>query len=210
MIIEDDIFADFEPDPSRLFAAFDGFPAGDPGRQLVEDRLGGIPVAYIAADRMIEAIVDLKLATTLGNSLSRPRPCTIPCRRRLSTASRFLAAPPRRRNGAAHRRARSARPSRPMSSRAAACSSGPRCLTGSTPPRSPGRRKKSRLLRPAAPPQRLSVARLLALQRGHLRPSRDLRGARLGDGRGAPSAVNSRDTIARTLARPSSTSVVGT
>ena len=68
-IIEDDIYGDFESAPSPRLAALDGY------RRVLQ--IGGfsktvtaaLRVAYIAgrAD-WIEALVDLKLATTLGNS----------------------------------------------------------------------------------------------------------------------------------------------
>ena len=69
VIVEDDIYGDFETMPSPRLAAFDGFE-----RVLL---IGGYSKTVSAALRVsylagradwVEAIVDLKLATTLGNS----------------------------------------------------------------------------------------------------------------------------------------------
>ena len=69
VIVEDDIYGDFETMPSPRLAAFDGFERVHADRRLFEDRLAALRVSYLAgrAD-WVEAIVDLKLATTLGNS----------------------------------------------------------------------------------------------------------------------------------------------
>ena len=69
VIVEDDIYGDFESAPSPRLAALDGF------RRVIQ--VGGfsktvsaaLRISYLAgAAEWMEAIVDLKLATTLGNS----------------------------------------------------------------------------------------------------------------------------------------------
>ncbi len=69
VIIEDDIYGDFESNPSPRLAAFDGFERVLHVGGFSKTVTAGLRVAHIAgrAD-WIEAIVDLKLATTLGNS----------------------------------------------------------------------------------------------------------------------------------------------
>ncbi len=69
VIIEDDIYGDFEASPSPRLAAFDGFNRVVQVGGFSKTVTAALRVAYIAgrAD-WIDAIVDLKLATTLGNS----------------------------------------------------------------------------------------------------------------------------------------------
>ena len=68
MVIEDDIFADFESEPTPRLAAFDGlervFHLGSFSKMLS----ASIRCGFIAAPpRWIDALVDLKLATTFGS-----------------------------------------------------------------------------------------------------------------------------------------------
>ncbi len=68
MVIEDDIFADFESEPTPRLAAFDGlervFHLGSFSKMLSASiRCGFI----VAPPRWIDALVDLKLATTFGS-----------------------------------------------------------------------------------------------------------------------------------------------
>ncbi len=68
-IVEDDVYGDFESVPSPRLAALDGFSRVLQVGGYSKTVTAALKIAYIAgrAD-WIEALVDLKLATTLGNS----------------------------------------------------------------------------------------------------------------------------------------------
>ena len=68
IIIEDDIFADFEPEPAPRFAGFDGFDRVIQVGSLSKTVSAAIRCGYIAArPEWIEQLVDLKLAISQGN-----------------------------------------------------------------------------------------------------------------------------------------------
>jgi DNA-binding transcriptional MocR family regulator len=68
IIIEDDIFADFEPEPATRFASFDGFDRVIQVGSLSKTISAAIRGGYIAAKpEWIEQLVDLKLAISQGS-----------------------------------------------------------------------------------------------------------------------------------------------
>jgi DNA-binding transcriptional MocR family regulator len=68
VIIEDDIFADFEPEPATRFAGFDGFDRVIQIGSLSKTVSAAIRGGYIAAKaEWIEQLVDLKLAISQGS-----------------------------------------------------------------------------------------------------------------------------------------------
>ncbi|WP_158817148.1 PLP-dependent aminotransferase family protein [Methylocapsa sp. S129] len=68
IIIEDDIFADFEPEPAPRFAGFDGFDRVIQVGSLSKTVSAAIRCGYIVArPEWIEQLVDLKLAISQGN-----------------------------------------------------------------------------------------------------------------------------------------------
>jgi DNA-binding transcriptional MocR family regulator len=69
VIVEDDIYADFETTPSPRLAALDGYNRVIQVGGYSKTVTAALKIAYLAgrADWM-EALLDLKLATTLGNS----------------------------------------------------------------------------------------------------------------------------------------------
>jgi DNA-binding transcriptional MocR family regulator len=68
IIIEDDIFADFEPAPAPRFAGFDGFDRVIQVGSLSKTVSAALRCGYIAArPEWIEQLIDLKLATSQGN-----------------------------------------------------------------------------------------------------------------------------------------------
>jgi DNA-binding transcriptional MocR family regulator len=68
-IVEDDIYGDFESTPSARVATFDGFDRVVSVGGFSKTVSTGLRIGYlIARPDWIEPIVDLKLATTLGNS----------------------------------------------------------------------------------------------------------------------------------------------
>jgi DNA-binding transcriptional MocR family regulator len=68
-IVEDDVYADFEPLPSPRLATFDGFNRVVQVGGYTKTVTAALRVGYLVArPDWIEPIVDLKLATTLGNS----------------------------------------------------------------------------------------------------------------------------------------------
>jgi DNA-binding transcriptional MocR family regulator len=68
IIIEDDIFADFEPEPAARFAGFDGFDRVIQVGSLSKTISAAIRGGYIAAKpEWIEQLVDLKLAVSQGS-----------------------------------------------------------------------------------------------------------------------------------------------
>ena len=69
VILEDDIYGDFESAPSPRLAALDGYDRVVQVGGYSKTVTAALRVAYIAARAdWTEALVDLKLATTLGNS----------------------------------------------------------------------------------------------------------------------------------------------
>jgi len=69
VILEDDIYADFEASPSPRLSALDGYNRVLYVGGYSKTVTAALKVAYIAgAAEWIEPLVDLKLATTLGNS----------------------------------------------------------------------------------------------------------------------------------------------
>ena len=69
VIVEDDIYGDFESAPSPRLAALDGYARVLQVGGYSKTVTAAMRVAYIAGrPDWIEALVDLKLATTLGNS----------------------------------------------------------------------------------------------------------------------------------------------
>jgi DNA-binding transcriptional MocR family regulator len=68
IIIEDDIFADFEPTPAPRFAGFDGFDRVIQIGSLSKTVSAAVRCGYIAArPEWIEQLVDIKLAISQGN-----------------------------------------------------------------------------------------------------------------------------------------------
>ncbi|MFM0030857.1 PLP-dependent aminotransferase family protein [Paraburkholderia madseniana] len=68
LIVEDDIFADFEDEPAPRLAAFDGLARVVSIGSFSKTLSAAVRCGYIAARReWIEPLVDLKLATTFGN-----------------------------------------------------------------------------------------------------------------------------------------------
>ena len=68
-LVEDDIYGDFESTPSARVATFDGFDRVVSVGGFSKTISTGLRVGYvIARPDWIEPLVDLKLATTLGNS----------------------------------------------------------------------------------------------------------------------------------------------
>lgn len=68
-IVEDDIYGDFETAPSPRLATFDGFNSVIQVGGFSKTVTAALRVAYLVArPDWSEAIVDMKLATTLGNS----------------------------------------------------------------------------------------------------------------------------------------------
>jgi DNA-binding transcriptional MocR family regulator len=69
IIVEDDIFADFESQPSTRLAAFDGFERVIYVGSYSKTLSAAMRCGYIAARReWIEKLVDLRLATTFGGN----------------------------------------------------------------------------------------------------------------------------------------------
>jgi DNA-binding transcriptional MocR family regulator len=69
LIVEDDIFADFEPHPSVRLAGFDGLDRVILVGSFSKTLSGAIRCGHIALrPDWIEPLLDLKLATTLGNA----------------------------------------------------------------------------------------------------------------------------------------------
>lgn len=69
LIVEDDIFADFEERPSPRLAAFDGLERVIQIGSFSKTLSASIRCGYIAArGEWVEALVDLKLATSFGSS----------------------------------------------------------------------------------------------------------------------------------------------
>lgn len=69
VIIEDDIYGDFEPAPTPRLASFDGFERVIQVGGFSKTISAALRVGYVAArPDWAEALVDLKLAATLGNS----------------------------------------------------------------------------------------------------------------------------------------------
>lgn len=69
IVVEDDIYGDFEPTPSPRLASFDGFDRVIQVGGYSKTVSAALRIGYIAArPDWAEALVDLKLATTLGNS----------------------------------------------------------------------------------------------------------------------------------------------
>lgn len=68
-IVEDDIFADFEPEPSPRLAAFDGLNRVVHVGSFSKTLSASVRCGYIAArPEWIDALADLKIATTFGGS----------------------------------------------------------------------------------------------------------------------------------------------
>jgi DNA-binding transcriptional MocR family regulator len=69
VIVEDDVYGDFETAPSPRLATFDGFDRVVSVGGYSKTVSGGVRVGYLVArPDWVEPIVDLKLATTLTNS----------------------------------------------------------------------------------------------------------------------------------------------
>jgi DNA-binding transcriptional MocR family regulator len=69
LIVEDDIFADFEDEPAPRLAAFDGLARVVSIGSFSKTLSASVRCGYIAArGEWIEPLVDLKLATSFGNS----------------------------------------------------------------------------------------------------------------------------------------------
>ncbi len=68
LIVEDDIFADFETEPAARLAAFDGLARVIAIGSFSKTLSAAVRCGYIAARRdWIDPLIDLKLATTFGN-----------------------------------------------------------------------------------------------------------------------------------------------
>ncbi|HWK71251.1 MAG TPA: PLP-dependent aminotransferase family protein [Burkholderiaceae bacterium] len=68
-IVEDDIFADFEPEPSPRLAAFDGLNRVVHVGSFSKTLSASVRCGYIAArPEWVDALADLKIATTFGGS----------------------------------------------------------------------------------------------------------------------------------------------
>jgi DNA-binding transcriptional MocR family regulator len=68
ILIEDDVFADFEPEPAPRFAGFDGFERVIQIGSLSKTVSAAVRCGYIAAKpEWIEQLIDIKLAISLGN-----------------------------------------------------------------------------------------------------------------------------------------------
>ena len=68
IIVEDDIFADFEPEPAPRFAGFDGFDRVIQVGSLSKTVSASVRCGYIAAKpEWIDQLIDLKLAISQGN-----------------------------------------------------------------------------------------------------------------------------------------------
>ena len=66
-IVEDDIFADFEPEPAARLAAFDGLDRVVQIGSFSKSLSASVRCGYIAARRdWIEALIDLKIAASFG------------------------------------------------------------------------------------------------------------------------------------------------
>jgi DNA-binding transcriptional MocR family regulator len=66
-IVEDDIFADFEPEPAARLAAFDGLDRVVQIGSFSKSLSASVRCGYIAARReWIEALIDLKIASSFG------------------------------------------------------------------------------------------------------------------------------------------------
>ena len=69
LVCEDDVFADFEPVPGPRLAGFDGLDRVVRIGALTKTVSGALRAGYIMArPEWIEPLIDVKLATTLGNS----------------------------------------------------------------------------------------------------------------------------------------------
>jgi len=69
IVVEDDIFADFDPQPATRLAAFDGFERVIYVGSYSKTLSAAMRCGYIAArHEWIEKLVDLRLATTFGGS----------------------------------------------------------------------------------------------------------------------------------------------
>jgi DNA-binding transcriptional MocR family regulator len=68
IIVEDDVFADFEPEPAPRFAGFDGFDRVIQVGSLSKTISASVRCGYIAAKpEWIDKLIDIKLAISLGN-----------------------------------------------------------------------------------------------------------------------------------------------
>ncbi len=68
LIVEDDIFADFETDPAPRLAAFDGLSRVIAIGSFSKTLSAAVRCGYIAVRReWVDPLIDLKLATTFGN-----------------------------------------------------------------------------------------------------------------------------------------------
>jgi DNA-binding transcriptional MocR family regulator len=75
-IVEDDIFADFEPEPAPRLAAFDGLDRVIQIGSFSKTLSASVRCGYIAArPDWIEGLIDLKIATSFGGGGLRPNWC---------------------------------------------------------------------------------------------------------------------------------------
>ncbi len=73
LIVEDDIFADFETEPAPRLAAFDGLQRVVSIGSFSKTLSAAVRCGYLAARReWIDPLIDLKLATTFGNGGLNP------------------------------------------------------------------------------------------------------------------------------------------
>jgi DNA-binding transcriptional MocR family regulator len=74
VVVEDDIFADFELEPSPRYAAFDGLDRVIRVGSFSKSLSSGVRCGYIAARRdWVEAITDLRIATGMSGSALSPQ-----------------------------------------------------------------------------------------------------------------------------------------
>ena len=102
LILEDDTFADFEAEPSTRLAALDGLRRVVQVGSATKAVGAAMRCGYIAArEDWIAQLVDLKLATTMGNSATgAAHSASRADGKRIPPPSRRLAAKARRRHGA--------------------------------------------------------------------------------------------------------------
>ena len=102
LILEDDTFADFEAEPSTRLAALDGLRRVVQVGSATKAVGAAMRCGYIAArEDWIGQLVDLKLATTMGNSATgAPHSASSADGKRISAPSRWLAAETCRLHGA--------------------------------------------------------------------------------------------------------------
>ncbi len=186
-IVEDDIFADFEPEPSARLSVLDGLDRVVRIGSFSKTLSASIRCGYIAARAdWVESLVDLQVATCFGGPSPLAAEADHRCPRvgQLPQAYGGSCAGASRGRGSRRRPGSNPSASAPGSCRAAACISGAVCRRAMIPPSSRARPWRRMSFSPRQRVQRLAKRRAVpALQRRAIGRSAHLRGDRAGNGR---------------------------